>query len=250
MAFFDSLSRMATEASQKAVQKTKSFSDISKLNTMISDAEKRINVTYSEIGKLYMMIHRNDPESSFVNMVRTVIDAEEKINEYRKEIERIKGARPCPKCGADVVNGAAFCSSCGAAMMEIDDGFDAGEEMIQCKNCGSFEEKGTRFCTTCGHRLSGETSENLNSDDNEVVVVESLKDYYQSGDHSEVTEESIENELQQQEVFIDKICESHLEDNASLDMNDGGAFKICPVCGAEVNQSAFFCTECGRKFEE
>lgn len=248
MALFDNLSRMAAEASQKAVQKTKNFSDTSKLQTLISDAEKRINLTYSEIGKLYLVVHRDDPEPSFVKMVQTIIDAEEKINEYRKEIERIKGTRPCPKCGADVASDAAFCSSCGAAMMETDNRFVAGGEMVQCKNCGSWEEKGMRFCTTCGHRLADEGSEDLNNADSEVIV-ESSEDH-QDGDRLEVTEEVIENEVQKQEVLIEEICESHTEDNDSLDMSDGGALKICPACGAEVDQSVLFCTECGSKFEE
>lgn len=37
----------------------------------------------------------------------------------KAEVLRIKGAAECPKCGANMPDGAMFCSSCGAKMDDI-----------------------------------------------------------------------------------------------------------------------------------
>lgn len=148
MAFFDKLSKSVTEVSQKTIAKTKELADTSKLNSMISEQEKIITNQYFQIGKLYVSIHKDDFEDDFAGMIATIADADAKIRDYKKQIQDIKGVQRCEKCGAEVPNGAAFCSSCGATMPKVQT--PASDDYIKCENCGTAVKKGMRFCTSCG----------------------------------------------------------------------------------------------------
>ena len=148
MDFFDKLSKSVTEASQKTIAKTKELADTSRLNVMISEQEKVITNQYFQIGKLYVSLHKNDFEDDFTGMIGTIVDAETKIADYKKQIQEIKGVQRCEKCGAEVPNGAAFCSSCGATMPKIQP--IPSEDCVKCGNCGAEVKKGMRFCTSCG----------------------------------------------------------------------------------------------------
>ena len=148
MDFFDKLSKTVTEASQKTIAKTKELADTSRLNSMISEEEKVITNQYFQIGKLYVSIHKDDFEDDFAGMIGVVAEAESKIRDYKKQLQDIKGVQRCEKCGAEVPNGAAFCSSCGATMLKIL--APVSTDYIKCKNCGTEVKKGMRFCTSCG----------------------------------------------------------------------------------------------------
>lgn len=148
MAFFEKLSKTVSEAGQKTIAKTKELADTSKLNSMISEQEKVITNQYYQIGKLYASIHRDDCEDDFAGMVAAITEAEEKIRDYKEQIQTIKGMQRCEKCGAEVPNGAAFCSSCGAAMPKIEP--PERSDYVKCSSCGADVKKGMRFCTSCG----------------------------------------------------------------------------------------------------
>lgn len=148
MAFFDKLSKTVSEASQKTIAKTKELADTFRLNTMISEQEKIITNQYFQIGKLYVSIHKDNYEDDFSGMISAIAEAEAKIRDYKKQIQDIKGVQRCEKCGAEVPNGAAFCSSCGATMPKIQT--PEPTDYVKCENCGTNVKKGMRFCTSCG----------------------------------------------------------------------------------------------------
>lgn len=152
MAFFEDLGKKISHAGQTAVQKTKDMTDIARINGAISDEEKKINNNYYQIGKLYVVTHCDDYESDFAGMVTAVKESEAKIRDYRKQIQDIKGVVRCAQCGAEVANGSAFCSSCGASMPKPTPIVD--ENMIKCSNCGQFVSKDVRFCTSCGNPMT------------------------------------------------------------------------------------------------
>lgn len=148
MAFFDNLGKKASEATAKAMQKAQELSEISRVNSLISEEEKKINATYYQIGKLYVSMHGSDGEENFSGMVAAVLEGEQKINDYRKQIQNIKGIQRCEKCGAEVARGVAFCSSCGAPMPKVEDPLP--DDAIRCESCGAMVKRGMRFCTSCG----------------------------------------------------------------------------------------------------
>lgn len=116
MAFFDNIGKKASEATAKAIQKAQELSEISRVNALISAEEKKMNETYYQIGKLYVSLHGSDCDENFSGMVSAVLECDQKISEYRKQIQNIKGVQRCEKCGAEVARGVAFCSSCGASV--------------------------------------------------------------------------------------------------------------------------------------
>lgn len=152
MAFWDNLGQKASETTAKAMQKAKEISDIAKLNSMISEEETKINNTYYQIGKLYAAMHPHDYEEDFAGMIVSIGEADEKIRNYRQQIQDIKGVVRCVQCGAEVQSGVAFCSSCGAPMpktqpVNMDD-------LTRCESCGAMVKKGVRFCTSCGKPMT------------------------------------------------------------------------------------------------
>ncbi len=116
MAFFDELGKKISQAGQSAVQKGKEIADIARINSSISDEERKIDDSYREIGKLYFSLHGENPDVDFAALVAGIQESGNKITEYRQQIKDIKGVVCCEKCGAEVSSNAAFCSSCGAPM--------------------------------------------------------------------------------------------------------------------------------------
>jgi membrane protease subunit (stomatin/prohibitin family) len=50
----------------------------------------------------------------------------------------------CPKCGANVQQGAKFCPNCGNNMSPA---------MVKCSNCSAQVTAGTKFCPECGQKI-------------------------------------------------------------------------------------------------
>lgn len=148
MAFWDGLSQKASETTAKAMQKAKEMSDVAKLNSIISAEETKINNIYYQIGKLYAAMHAHEHEEEFAGMIASLAEAEEKIKNYRQQIQDIKGVVRCSQCGAEVQSGVAFCSSCGAPMPKIQP--VNTDDLVRCESCGAMVKKDVRFCTSCG----------------------------------------------------------------------------------------------------
>lgn len=151
MAFFDSISKKVSEASQSTIQKAKELSDVTKYNSMISEEEKKMNSIYLQIGKLYVSMYANHAGEEFAGLIVGITESEEKIAEYRKQIQIIKGIRRCEQCGAEVSKDALYCISCGAAMPKMEN--QENSDYIKCAGCGAMVRKGMKFCTTCGRSM-------------------------------------------------------------------------------------------------
>lgn len=156
MGFFDGLGKKVTDAGQKTLQKTKEMSETVRINSMISDEEKMINNTYIQIGTLYVSKHKEDCEDEFAVMVNNVLEAQQRIKDYQKQIQNIKKVQRCENCGAEVQQGAAFCNSCGATMLKVQ--VESTDKLIKCENCGAVVKKEMSFCTQCGKAMTQPTA--------------------------------------------------------------------------------------------
>ena len=87
MGIFDELGRRVTNAGQKTVQKTKEFSESARINVLIGDEEKKIKNACCEIGKIYASLHKNDYEPEVASWMEIVNEAEQKIEDYKRQIE-------------------------------------------------------------------------------------------------------------------------------------------------------------------
>ena len=139
MAFWDHISQKASETTGKAVQKAKDLSDVARLNAAISEEENKIRELYYQIGKLYSAMHMQDAEPAFADLVAAVAEANNKIVCCKQQILDIKGVISCPRCGAEVAVGSAFCSACGSPI--AGSRTPEQEGMVHCEHCGALIKK-------------------------------------------------------------------------------------------------------------
>lgn len=65
MAFLDEIGNKISKVGQDAATKAKKLVDVSKLNGLIADEEKRINACFLQIGKIYFETHAETPGPPF-----------------------------------------------------------------------------------------------------------------------------------------------------------------------------------------
>ena len=94
MAFFDDLGKKFVQVSQTTANKTKELGAIAKLNSVISEEEKKISYTIYQIGKLYLKLHHTDYESNFAELIDSMKKSQQAVSEAKEKIR-------CP-CSANV----------------------------------------------------------------------------------------------------------------------------------------------------
>ncbi len=157
MSFFDNLKN----ASSEAIEKVKDATETTQLNSKISAEDKKIKNLYFEIGEKYASIHKDDFEEVFKEHFDKINECHAKIEEYKQQIEEIKGIRHCEKCGAEMPQESIFCSSCGTALPEKPkEETPEPEEKVkedpekqksfECKECEAELLEGVLFCPHCG----------------------------------------------------------------------------------------------------
>ena len=149
MAFWDNFEKKATDATANVVSKVKGVSDITRLNSMVSEEENRIREIYFKIGQTYVTLHGRDNEAGFADLLNALKASQLKVERYKQEIMDIRGVQKCERCGAEVAAGAAFCMTCGAQIPKIQPK-PAVNSGRRCKKCGATVAPNARFCTSCG----------------------------------------------------------------------------------------------------
>ena len=154
MAFLEQLGKRLSDAGQGAAQQAKNFTDVTRLNSAISDKEKKITQLYASIGQAYYQRHRSDPDAEELQQIEAVNALFAEIAQCQEEIKQIKGIVKCPSCGADVPLQAAFCNSCGAKMEPAAPQAAVHTEDTKiCPVCGAASPRENRFCTSCGTKF-------------------------------------------------------------------------------------------------
>lgn len=174
MAFFDDFGKKLSQAGQSAVQKTKEVTDIARINAAIGEQEKQAAEIYSEIGKLYVTQYPNGTGTEFQTLLERLRNAENKIFDYRKQIQEIKGVVRCQTCGAEVAAHSAFCNSCGAKILVVPSAATAVDTAV-CPACGALNGKDSHFCTSCGTVLT-EPSDETNLPQSKNTIPMSVKE--------------------------------------------------------------------------
>lgn len=116
MAFFEQLGKKLSDAGQSVVQQTKNFTETTRLNSSVSEAEKKIESLYVTLGKAYYDSHRDDSSAEGSEIIAEITAAFAQIEELKEQINQIKTANKCPSCGAEISAGSAFCKNCGAKL--------------------------------------------------------------------------------------------------------------------------------------
>ena len=231
MSVFDSFGKKVSGFGQQTVAKAKEWSDVSKLNSLISEEQKNIDECYKTIGKLYVAKHSADCENEFSAAVAAIMESNAKIDDYRKQIQTAKGIKTCPQCGAEVPDGSAFCSSCGYRMPVVE---AIPENMVKCQNCGALVSKDMRFCTNCGTPVT-------------------------AAEPTPALPEPAPAPAEPQGQTCSK-CGAVVPDGYAFCTNCGTPVGgqpapvveqvVCPSCGAQVEEGIAFCTNCGKPLKE
>jgi len=131
MDFFTKLGSKISDTTKDVTQKTKDVMEMSKLKGQISTEEKRIEETYTAIGKLFFEQNAGEVNEQYVEFFNAINDAKAKIAEYNTELCILKGTYNCPSCGAEVQVTAAFCAGCGTKLEPpVSKKEEAAEEVI------------------------------------------------------------------------------------------------------------------------
>lgn len=119
MDFFDKLGETLVSAGKDVSQRARDVSDIAKLKLDIKLKEDYVEKQYAALGASYYEKHKDEAECDEAEQFFLIGEALGEIARMKAEVLRIKGAAECPKCGANMPDGAMFCSSCGAKMDDI-----------------------------------------------------------------------------------------------------------------------------------
>ncbi len=138
MSFLDNLGVNLTNAGKIVSQKAKNTTEATSLSNRQRKERRNIQTCYSEIGKLYYELHKNDPEPEFAEFIDSIAASEELIEELQTEIDTVRVREPelitempsaptnrgttsntkptamvCLQCGRSYAAGISFCPECG-----------------------------------------------------------------------------------------------------------------------------------------
>ena len=115
MAFFDKLSETLTNASKDISQKAKDVAGVAKLTMDSHTKEDQVQKMYAQIGKLYFEAHKDDESAAYEQMSQ-IKETLTVIEDMKKELMELKGAKICPRCGKEIDKEDTYCKSCGAKL--------------------------------------------------------------------------------------------------------------------------------------
>ena len=241
MAFWDNFEKKATDATANVVSKVKGVSDITRLNSMVSEEENRIREIYFKIGQTYVALHGRDNEAGFADLLNALKASQLKIEQCKQEIMDIRGVQKCERCGAEVAAGAAFCMTCGAQIPKIQpkSAVNAGR---RCKKCGATVAPNARFCTSCGTPYVEETPVNPTpqSQMNQTVTETRQPQVNQNTvpfGTSQPPVNPVPEVTPQPPINPNPVVKEQPQVNVTK--------KVCTNCGAELQDGVAFCIQCG-----
>lgn len=241
MAFWDNFEKKATDATANVVSKVKGVSDITRLNSMVSEEENRIREIYFKIGQTYVALHGRDNEAGFADLLNALKASQLKIEQCKQEIMDIRGVQKCERCGAEVAAGAAFCMTCGAQIPKIQPKpvVNSGR---RCKKCGATVAPNARFCTSCGTPYVEETPVNptpqpqMNQPVPETRQPQVNQNTVPFGT-SQPPVNPVPEVTHQPPINPNPVVKEQPQVNVTK--------KVCTNCGAELQDGVAFCIQCG-----
>lgn len=250
MAFYDELGKKISKTGQGAIQKTKEFAEITRLNSSISELEKGIVATYTEIGRSYFQKYAQAlPDEEFAVLFNRIEESMRQIEANKNQIRILKGVVPCPNCGMDVDANAAFCKSCGSRLIPVAQMTYSGNV---CSECGSPVEEGQLFCTRCGHKMEQQTQESSMPVDEEKQFCRECGAELQAGAmfcmSCGTKVESQENQNIEQEQSVLQPQNVEWGEETTDFAGEQEEKKCCPECGTSVEHDMLFCVNCGHRF--
>jgi len=145
MGLFDEISRNVEKASQSGVQIASNLKEGVRLNTKVSEEEKKLRLYMEKLGAAYYQKFRDAPHEELAGLCAGITEALAAIEAAKLEADRLKCAKICPGCGSKNKDEARFCVFCGGSL--------SPPQKSLCANCGSALKADSKFCTHCGQRV-------------------------------------------------------------------------------------------------
>lgn len=150
MAFFEDIGKKVSQTSQGAIRKTKIMAETSKINSQISAEKRTISDNFMKLGERYFELFGENPDENLAVFVTAVREAQQRIADFEEQIKKLKGVECCPNCGAEVMEGALFCTGCGTKLEAPLPPAAPAPEIRACAGCGAQLSEGALFCPNCG----------------------------------------------------------------------------------------------------
>jgi hypothetical protein len=150
MDFFNKLSDTISSTSKDVAQKAKVLTEITKLNSEIRDADKKIDEAMLAIGSAYYSKFNTEENCDYKEFIEIITKNKTLIQTLQKQISNIKGLRICSSCGASIEKGSMFCASCGVKCEETESEFVVEVETNNvCSNCDDENIVDSVICSNC-----------------------------------------------------------------------------------------------------
>ena len=287
MELFDRIGNAITSTGNELVGGAKNFNEIQNCSNQIRAYEDKVEKLTAEVGQLYVDAHLADADAEFADKLSEIRTSKDKIKEIEAKIEEIKKRSSCPRCGAMVEAGQAFCTNCGGNLAElraqkVQPAPAAAATRIFCTHCGAPNDGSARFCVQCGKQLiqpviapvelTADPIEmpHFEGPDIEVTPVETPNwGEVMAAPAPEMPEPLVMPEVPAAEEVVEAVAEAVPEVPAAEEVVEAAAEAVPEVPAAEevveaageavpdiptaeeaAKPSGWFCTECGTKNEE
>ena len=146
---FEGISKKLSQTGQEAIKKTKELAEITKINSQMSDEEKKLNKLYMKLGQLYYQMHKDQPDAVYVDICQAIGGCLQNINRYEMMLNEIKGIKRCESCQTEMPDTSSFCQTCGNKLK------DERETIVStiCPECGMENGANANTCIKCGKLL-------------------------------------------------------------------------------------------------
>lgn len=283
MGFLDGLDQTITGWGQNALKKTRDMTDTVKIQSTISNLENRKKDAFTELGKMFyetFKTYGGNPSEDELHMIEVIDQIEQQIDQYSKQLQRVKGVSICPNCHSEIPANSMFCSSCGFKIPVRTENYQGARKSLFCQNCGAALGQGQMFCTNCGTRVETGNEDTVQKNSYTVEAnyqsvqktsfcqncgavlgsgqvfctncgtpVEEkntdMPEKYTYYDNSNIVENDVSNEgNEQEETLGDQIDGNLCEEECCSDME-----LKCPNCGEVISEDITFCTSCGTRIK-
>jgi DNA-directed RNA polymerase subunit RPC12/RpoP len=126
------------------------FSENMALKKKIETAKENKNAAFNSIGERFYNENKDAVPAGYEEIFAQVDGYNKTIADTEEEIRQLNEGVTCPKCGAKVKKGFAFCTNCGCKM---GDEKKPENNMVECPNCHKSVPATSAFCNYCGTKL-------------------------------------------------------------------------------------------------
>ncbi|MCL1949159.1 MAG: zinc ribbon domain-containing protein [Turicibacter sp.] len=150
--FLKEVGQKLTKTGQGAIDKTKNFAEVSRLNLKLAEEEQQLEDLYANLGRLFYKVNQQNPDFIYREMFGAIEGSQKNADFLKEAIIALKGTRSCPQCKEEAMPGAAYCAKCGQG---LNPGALPNTEIVYklCTSCGEISQSDDAHCHKCQRPL-------------------------------------------------------------------------------------------------